>query len=137
MLKKAAVFVIVLALLLLPVLLVWLLATPAPVTTATAAPTAAPALPGPGQAFRAAAVTSEAEAVATPTPALVTVTTWALTVRACPGVSCEALGWLHRGEVVVLDGPPASAEDGGTWVPVRTAGLSGWVNLRFLSGGQR
>lgn len=70
----------------------------------------------------------------TPTPQVATVASWGLRVRACPGVACAVVDWLHQGDRVTLAGQPVRTNDGGTWAPVRTtAGLAGWVNAKYLN----
>lgn len=54
------------------------------------------------------------------------VTAQALNLRACRGVGCKVIGWLTRGQPLIID------QTSGGWLAVTTAGgQHGWINSAY------
>ena len=67
-------------------------------------------------------ITTNPTPTTTPAPSLCSVKAAALTVRACPGVSCAALAWLTAGETITTTQPITS------WAKTP----AGWINSSYL-----
>jgi len=54
-----------------------------------------------------------------------------LNLRSCAGLDCPALAWLNEGDEL----HPLPTEQVGQWLPVESAGRSGWVYAAFTDCG--
>ena len=61
-----------------------------------------------------------------------------LWVRKGAGTEYSAAGWALKGDTLYLTGEYREASDGGKWMKVLDRdGLIGWVNVRYLCGGEK
>ena len=59
-----------------------------------------------------------------------------LWVREGAGVEYQKMAWALKGDTLYLTGEYKEASDGGKWMKVLDRdGLIGWVNVRYLCGG--
>ena len=62
----------------------------------------------------------------------------AVWVRDGAGVEYQKSAWALKGDTLYLTGEYKTAEDGGKWMKVLDRdGLIGWVNARYLCGGEK
>ena len=62
----------------------------------------------------------------------------AVWVRDGAGVEYQKAAWALKGDTLYLTGEYKTAEDGGKWMKVLDRdGLIGWVNIRYLCGGEK
>ena len=61
-----------------------------------------------------------------------------LWVREGAGIEYGRIAWALRGDTLTMTGETKTASDGGKWSQVLDRdGLIGWVNQRFLCGGEK
>ena len=61
-----------------------------------------------------------------------------LWVREGAGIEYPKIAWALRGDTLTLTGKEREAKDGGQWSQVIDRdGLTGWVNTRFICGGEK
>ena len=60
-----------------------------------------------------------------------------LWIREGAGVEYQKMAWALKGDTLYLTGEYKEASDGGKWMKVLDRdGLIGWVNVRYLCGGE-
>lgn len=61
-----------------------------------------------------------------------------LWVREGAGIEYGRIAWALRGDTLTITGETKTASDGGKWSQVLDRdGLIGWVNVRYLCGGEK